>query len=352
MSDNQPSPDPVSTPAGIPAIYFDGKTSAQHEVALRVVDHHLVLAGDCGLISVAVSDTRLTETSQHGPLLLSFANGGHCELPSSAVALEQLRSAGVALAPSFSFVSMLERDWRLVMLSIAFLAAAVAAFYIWLLPEAAGMGAQLVPLSVSQRIGRTVLVQLEQQQLRSSRLDGAMQDRINTRFSQLVSPGGTMQQEYKLLIRAWPDMPNAFALPGNFVVLTDDLVTLVDGDLDTLSGVLAHELGHLSHNHGLRTLIQAVALASVGSALIGDYSSLLAAIPATLGQLKYSRAFEAEADLEAHMLLCILRIDPAKTALFFDKAAAGPGKIAEMLPDYVKTHPSSLKRAEYFRTPC
>jgi len=55
-------------------------------------------------------------------------------------------------------------------------------------------------------------------------------------------------------------------------VLTDELVTLVDGDLDAISGVLARELGHLEKAHGLRGVVQASALAMLGSALVGDYS--------------------------------------------------------------------------------
>jgi predicted Zn-dependent protease len=143
--------------------------------------------------------------------------------------------------------------------------------------------------------------------------------------------------------------PNAFALPGNFVVLTDELVILVGGDVDAILGVLAHELGHLKHQHGLRSVAQALALTAVGSALIGDYSSTLAAIPATLGHLNYSRQFETEADVYSHTMLCAAGIDPAKTALFFDKVSKIQGNL---IPAYLSTHPASNGRAVYFRQAC
>lgn len=349
MSDKQPSPDPVATPFGFPSLYFDGKTSVRHEIALRVVDHHLVLAGDGGSISVAVSETRLTETSQHGPLLLSFVDGGHCELPSSAAALQQLRSAGVALAPGFGIVSMLERDRRLALLSIGFLAAVVAAFYVWLLPVMAELVAKSVPALIQTQIGQIVLVQMEGRMLQPSRLETAERAIIHQRFDTLL---GKQAGQYTLHIRKSKIGPNAFALPGKIVVLTDELVKLVGGDLDAITGVLAHELGHVAHHHGLRNVIQGAALTILGSALIGDYSSVLATLPAAFGQLRYSRAFEAEADLYSHTLLCEKKIDPSKTALFFDKIAARPGNVAELLPDYLKTHAGSATRAEYFRSPC
>jgi predicted Zn-dependent protease len=116
--------------------------------------------------------------------------------------------------------------------------------------------------------------------------------------------------------------------------------------------VLAHELGHLKHQHGLRSVVQGMALTVVGSALIGDYSSALAAIPAALGHLNYSRHFESEADAYARDVLCDERIDPAKTALFFDKATTKQGKVGELIPSYLSSHPVSENRAAYFRKPC
>jgi predicted Zn-dependent protease len=99
-------------------------------------------------------------------------------------------------------------------------------------------------------------------------------------------------------------------------------------------------------------VVQALALTVVGSAVIGDYSSTLAAIPATLGHLNYSRQFETEADVYSHTMLCAAGIDPAKTALFFDKISKTQGKVAELIPAYLSSHPASNGRAVYFRQAC
>jgi predicted Zn-dependent protease len=91
----------------------------------------------------------------------------------------------------------------------------------------------------------------------------------------------------------------------------------------------------------------------LGSALIGDYSSVLATIPATLGHLHYSREFEAEADVHAHALLCAKGINPSHTSRFFDKVAASDaGKRATLIPEYLQSHPQTARRAEFFHTPC
>ena len=59
--------------------------------------------------------------------------------------------------------------------------------------------------------------------------------------------------------------PNAFALPGGSIVITDELVALVDGDAAVVTGVLGHELGHVRHRDGMRMLLQASAVGVLAS---------------------------------------------------------------------------------------
>lgn len=47
------------------------------------------------------------------------------------------------------------------------------------------------------------------------------------------------------------------------MVLTDELFDLVQGDEQIITAVLAHELGHVKHRHGLRMLVQATVLGVV-----------------------------------------------------------------------------------------
>ena len=48
-------------------------------------------------------------------------------------------------------------------------------------------------------------------------------------------------------------------------MLTDEMVALVDGDAAVLTAVLAHEMGHLQHRHGMRMVVQAGVLGSLGA---------------------------------------------------------------------------------------
>ena len=205
---------------------------------------------------------------------------------------------------------------------------------------------------MARRIGEHALQHLSGK-FTPSELPQAQQDAIQDRFAALTSElEGPEAKDLELLIRKSTIGPNAIALPGNYIVLTDELVTLVDGDLDAISGVLGHEVGHLHHKHGLRSVAQAAALTVLGSALIGDYSSVLALVPTALGHLNYSRRFESEADVYARTMLCTNGIDPAKTSLFFDRAGKLKGNLESVLPGYLQSHPASAERADYFRTSC
>jgi Zn-dependent protease with chaperone function len=52
-------------------------------------------------------------------------------------------------------------------------------------------------------------------------------------------------------------IPNAFALPDNSVVVTDELIALAEHP-DELTGVIAHEIAHIERNHVLKNIIRSV----------------------------------------------------------------------------------------------
>jgi Zn-dependent protease with chaperone function len=160
---------------------------------------------------------------------------------------------------------------------------------------------------------------------------------------------------YRLEFRQSTIGPNAFALPGGTVVLTDELYARVDGDPAVLVGVLGHELGHLRHRHGMRMLVQAGVLSAAAGALYGDFSTLFSQIPVLLGQASYSRAFEHEADVDSVRLLRADGISPAVMASFFVKLRQPrPGETAASappmprLPIALASHPADAERIRFF----
>ncbi len=334
-------------------ILLDGQTAVKWPATLAAEGTGLVLQWAQGQRQVQAQEVLPIHPSRRGVQFVRLADGSTWEMAASPELLAVLVRAGVGVQRESALAAVLHGDWRIAAMALAFLAGVLTAFYVGLLPSVADFGAALVPQDLQRRLGETTLRQVEAQWLLPSALPTQQRGDIQARFVLLTQDlKGPEYARLELLIRKSWVGPNAFALPGNFIVLTDELVTLVDGDLDAISGVLAHELGHLKHRHGLRSVVQSTALTILGSALIGDYSTALAAIPAALGHLNYSRHFETEADAFSRALLCDVHIDPAKTALFFDRAATAQGEVGKLIPTYLSSHPGSQDRAAYFRKAC
>ena len=109
--------------------------------------------------------------------------------------------------------------------------------------------------------------------------------------------------------------PNAFAMPGGAIVMTDAMVELAGstpgaGD-EALMGVLAHEIGHVQHRHGTRSVLeQSVIGLGLGFAL-GDLPTVTASATTLLAATSYSRSHEREADCYAQRLLHALHMPAA-----------------------------------------
>ncbi len=130
--------------------------------------------------------------------------------------------------------------------------------------------------------------------------------------------------------------------------MTDALVKLATSD-DQISAVLAHEIGHVRQRHGLRLGLQAVGVAALSAAVLGDaasISSLAVTLPTALLQSGYSREFEGEADDYAFARLREVSISPkafADMMALFDKEHHKTGSESK---DYFSTHPATAKRIE------
>lgn len=134
---------------------------------------------------------------------------------------------------------------------------------------------------------------------------------------------------------------NAWALPGNRIVLTRDLIERA-GDADELAGVLAHEIGHIRSRHAEMQIIREIgvsALLELGSG--GGMTGMLAV-------LRYSREAEREADAIAADLLIQADIDPQALTRFLERmrrieGEASPGLFTRIL-DMMSTHPVTAER--------
>jgi predicted Zn-dependent protease len=144
-------------------------------------------------------------------------------------------------------------------------------------------------------------------------------------------------------------LPNAFALPGNMIIVTDELVRLPASD-DELAAVLAHELAHLERRHGLQSLLRQSFAVLLAAGITGDASALTtfaAAIPLSLLTAGYSRDLEREADAYALELLRARGIPPRAFATVVVKLDAARESL-QRNSTYTSTHPATDERTDRF----
>ena len=133
------------------------------------------------------------------------------------------------------------------------------------------------------------------------------------------------------------------------MVVTDELVSLVDGRHDVVIGVLGHEYGHVKARHGVRMVAQSALLRTVTSLVLGDFSAVLAAAPALLGEQAYSRDFEREADAESVRILRAAGASPGAMVVFFEKLASKDLGNTGGVAIAFASHPADAERVDFFR---
>ena len=352
----------LAAPPLVTADYFDGRSARARAVQLCLSGGQLSISGDGISLSLPAHSVQWPERTRHGPRVAQLPNGGSLQCSDA----EAWDAWALASGRPESLVVHAQQSWRWVLLSVAALAALAAALYLWGVPWLGRVAVAATPQSVDRAIGESALQALDEQWLRPSALPADQQQRLQQALGRAVAalPPGSVPA-HRLVFRSGRIGPNAFALPGGTLVLTDALVELVQGDEAVITGVLGHELGHVLHRHGLRLLVQAGAIAALSSVVLGDFSTLLAGAPVLLGQASYSRDAEREADAHAVTVLRAAGLSPAVMVGFFEKVAARgapdrpdkPDKPAEGantqagsgLGIAIASHPADEERVRFFR---
>jgi predicted Zn-dependent protease len=92
-------------------------------------------------------------------------------------------------------------------------------------------------------------------------------------------------------------VPNAFALPGGKVYLFSGLLAKAENP-DEIAGVLAHELGHVSHRDNTRNMIYSGGTSFLIGLLFGDVTGSGALVFASRSLITASYTREAEQDAD------------------------------------------------------
>jgi Zn-dependent protease with chaperone function len=213
------------------------------------------------------------------------------------------------------------RQRGLMALSTLALAGVIGA-YVFGIPLLAPRLVALVPPGWEDAIGTTVYAQME------AALGGedglplcdpdpeSLANRAIAKFADLAMEGtGSPFTPEIRVVRS--DIPNAFAVPGGRVYFFSSLLDAARTP-DEFAGVLAHELGHVVHRHGMAQLVSTAGTGALVGFILGDMTgiSVAAGLGATIIDSRFSREAEHEADRYAAVVANRLDFEPwALTAL-------------------------------------
>jgi Zn-dependent protease with chaperone function len=302
------------------AEYFDGRSAQAHVVQLRVQGGELLIDGDGIALRVPLARVRWPERQRHGGRRIVLDDGSIVRCADGAAFDRFARTAGAGE----SITVRAQQSWRWTLAAVVVLIVLVAAGYRWGLPAAARAVLAFVPAGIDERVGEAAYQQIANWMLKPTAIAPERQQHLRSAFERAMQrshPRG-VDAAVRLQFHAAPRLgPNAFALPGGIIVITDELLQRLPERDDGVLGVLAHELGHVRQRHGMRLLVQATLLGAATSMAFGDFNGLLAAAPALIGQLGYSREFERDADDEAIALLRANDVSPLVMVALFEAIA-------------------------------
>ena len=320
--------------------YYDGKTAGSESVPLELVGTSLRFELEGADRWVELNSVTVVEPVGRGPWSVELDDGTSLKITDS--------DFGQALGDKKGnpgFLRKLEGAWHWATIALLVAVGATWSLLTFGVPVLAKSVAFALPENVTATLSDEGLGVMDDLLFDSSELPADRVARIIELFQEIKQTNPKFSP-YRLEFRASRIGPNAFAVPGGIVVLTDELVQLAESDAEIVA-VLAHEIGHLHGRHSLRILLQNSISALLIAGLTGDISNitaLSAAIPTMLMQAKYSRDFEREADDFAFAYLESKGIPTdALSDLLLRIEQSDPERGSDV-PGWLSSHPPSRDR--------
>jgi predicted Zn-dependent protease len=331
--------------------YLDGRTAARQPATIRLMREGLEITPEgAGTRFWPYREMRQTQGSYAGEEV-RLERGG--ELPETllipdAAFLESLHEATPHVGLRFHDPRRRSARLRWTIVAAGGVLAATAAIYLWGIPLLASLVTPHVPVAWEEALGRSAVSYLAPPGRRCT--DPALGAAMDAIVARLLAAGPPSPYTMRVYVVNRP-VVNALAAPGGHVVIFHGLLERA-GTPEELAGVMAHELQHILRRHSTRAVIQGVGTGLLLVALTGDVTGPLAyglETARALGELRYSRRAEEEADAEGMKMLLAARVDPAGMIAFFEKIQKEEGTPLQAL-SYLSSHPMPAERIARLRS--
>ena len=108
-----------------------------------------------------------------------------------------------------------------------------------------------IPPKLEQELGAQIFAEIKQDETFVQ--DPVLRARVDQAAAPLLTVLPTNRLNFQFFIIEEAD-PNAFALPGGYVIITKGLLETLDKP-EQLTGVMAHEIAHVTEKHAFREVI-------------------------------------------------------------------------------------------------
>ncbi len=329
----------------IEAYYYDGQSSDRSEVTISFFQSgEVLIEGELFSLKTMINQLSIAPRLANTRRAIYLADGAKLETEDNA----SVDKVCNYFQKNYinAFIHKLEKNW-----SYALIALIGTVLFLWVtveygVPVAAKWAAKGVPYELEQKMGKQGLETLDEWLFSATTISEIDQQHLQKQFNN-VTIYTQNKYQYQLILRSSKQMgANALALPGGIIIMTDALFELAEND-EQIFSILAHEMGHIESQHGIRSLFQNSITALFMAGVLGDVtsiSSLSVTLPTLLVETRYSREFELEADQYAVKLLKDQNRDVGNYIRILSMLEQQNDSNYEF--DYLSTHPAMNKRIE------
>ncbi|TQV79608.1 M48 family metallopeptidase [Denitrobaculum tricleocarpae] len=327
--------------------FNDGSSANRHDVSVRIDLSGLAISGD-GLAQPVVWPFEELEAIDDIAKQVPFRIGCRSWPDARLTLNDQRLLADFRIHAPQLFGPPVSRRLRNVVLSIA--GAGLLGASIWFgLPLASRWVASVVPIEWEVALADQFADELVKEFASMTNDEPRVCDNpdglkaLDGLIAELADAGGSPYDFNVQVIDG--GLNNAFALPGGRIFIFRGLLEFAQSP-DQLAAVVAHEMGHVTLQHGTTAIVQGLGISFVFSVLLGDMGGgIVAAAGEILLRMSYSREAEAEADRSAIALLQKADLKVVGLSNFFERLAEEDGDLPAAL-QMLSTHPSSEQRAQ------
>lgn len=319
------------------AYYYDGKTAERHDCEVAVTPSACLVTVDGKVSEWPWGEVAQTQGTNPGePVRLE--RGEEAVIINEGGFLKAVLELAPAASSRLRAPARAGKNLILVILAFLITAGLGAALYLWIIPRASAIAAENVPPSIEDRLGETYAGTLLDAMPECDSVEA--EDAVLEILQRLEEAAPPNPYSFRVYIID-NEMVNALAAPGGHIIVFTGLLEATESP-EELAGVLAHEMQHVLKKHVTRGIFQEMSTGMLMSFVLGDFRGASRAVQ-TVGNLRYSRISEDEADRLGAELLIKAGIDTKGMADFFDRLSSR----GTLMPvKYLSTHPAPDERAE------